>query len=57
MTVVERVVPRRDPHGAFGIAVQSQAYLSVTYDHRIVEGADAARFRTTIKTRPDWNLR
>jgi 2-oxoglutarate dehydrogenase E2 component (dihydrolipoamide succinyltransferase) len=49
--VVERVVPWRDPHGALGIAVRSQAYLSVTYDHRIVDGADAARFLTTIKTR------
>ena len=26
-------------------------YLSLTYDHRIVDGADAARFLTAIKHR------
>ena len=26
-------------------------YLALTYDHRIVDGADAARFLTTIKER------
>jgi 2-oxoglutarate dehydrogenase E2 component (dihydrolipoamide succinyltransferase) len=26
-------------------------YLALTYDHRIVDGADAARFLGTIKTR------
>jgi 2-oxoglutarate dehydrogenase E2 component (dihydrolipoamide succinyltransferase) len=34
-----------------GISVRSQIYLSATYDHRVVDGADAARFLTTIKTR------
>lgn len=49
--VVERVVPLRDPHGALGIAVRSQVYQSVTYDHRVVDGADAAGFLTAIKAR------
>ena len=26
-------------------------YLALTYDHRLVDGADAARFLTTIKGR------
>jgi 2-oxoglutarate dehydrogenase E2 component (dihydrolipoamide succinyltransferase) len=26
-------------------------YLALTYDHRLVDGADAARFLTTIKHR------
>jgi len=26
-------------------------YLALTYDHRIVDGADAARFLTTMKQR------
>jgi 2-oxoglutarate dehydrogenase E2 component (dihydrolipoamide succinyltransferase) len=26
-------------------------YLALTYDHRLVDGADAARFLTTIKQR------
>jgi 2-oxoglutarate dehydrogenase E2 component (dihydrolipoamide succinyltransferase) len=49
--VVERVVPQRDAQGTLAISVRSQVYLSVTYDHRVVDGADAARFLTTIKAR------
>jgi 2-oxoglutarate dehydrogenase E2 component (dihydrolipoamide succinyltransferase) len=26
-------------------------YLSLSYDHRIVDGADAARFLSTVKSR------
>jgi 2-oxoglutarate dehydrogenase E2 component (dihydrolipoamide succinyltransferase) len=26
-------------------------YLALSYDHRIVDGADAARFLTTVKAR------
>ena len=26
-------------------------YLALTYDHRIVDGAEAARFLTTLKSR------
>ena len=26
-------------------------YLALTYDHRLVDGADAARFLTTVKRR------
>ncbi|GAB86944.1 2-oxo acid dehydrogenase subunit E2 [Gordonia rubripertincta] len=48
--VVERVVPsRRD--GALSLDVRSMAYLSISYDHRVVDGADAARYLTTIKNR------
>ena len=47
-TVVERLVPtRRD--GGLRIDVRSMAYLSLSYDHRIVDGADAARFLTAVK--------
>jgi 2-oxoglutarate dehydrogenase E2 component (dihydrolipoamide succinyltransferase) len=49
--VVERLVPRRDAEGGLTIAVCSMVYLALTYDHRIVDGADAARFLTTIKQR------
>jgi 2-oxoglutarate dehydrogenase E2 component (dihydrolipoamide succinyltransferase) len=37
--------------GAEGIAVRSMVYLALSYDHRIVDGADAARFLTTVKAR------
>ena len=33
------------------IAVRSMVYLALSYDHRIVDGADAARFLTTMKER------
>jgi 2-oxoglutarate dehydrogenase E2 component (dihydrolipoamide succinyltransferase) len=49
--VVDRVVPWSDPHGFLGIAVRSMAYLSASYDHRVVDGADAARFLATVKAR------
>jgi len=49
--VVERVVPRRDSIGATVFDVRSMVYLSISYDHRIVDGADAARFVGAIKDR------
>ena len=33
------------------IAIRSMVYLSLSYDHRIVDGADPARFLSTIKSR------
>jgi pyruvate dehydrogenase E2 component (dihydrolipoamide acetyltransferase) len=50
-TVVKRPVVVTDP--AFGevIAVRSMVYLALTYDHRLVDGADAARFLNTVKSR------
>ncbi|ONI87277.1 dihydrolipoamide acetyltransferase [Saccharothrix sp. ALI-22-I] len=33
------------------IAIRSMAYLALTYDHRLVDGADAGRFLTTVKNR------
>jgi 2-oxoglutarate dehydrogenase E2 component (dihydrolipoamide succinyltransferase) len=49
--VVERVVPWRDPLGGIGFAVRSMVYLAATYDHRVVDGADAARFLSAVKAR------
>ena len=46
--VVERLVPTRHD-GELRIDVRSMAYLSISYDHRIVDGADAARFLTAVK--------
>jgi 2-oxoglutarate dehydrogenase E2 component (dihydrolipoamide succinyltransferase) len=50
-TVVKRPVVVQDENGGEGIAVRSMAYLALTYDHRLVDGADAARFLTWVKTR------
>ena len=49
-TIVRRpVVVEVD--GSETIAIRSMMYLALSYDHRIVDGADAARFLTTVKQR------
>ena len=50
-TVVKRPVVVEDAALGEVIAVRSMVYLALTYDHRIVDGADAARFLTTVKER------
>jgi 2-oxoglutarate dehydrogenase E2 component (dihydrolipoamide succinyltransferase) len=50
--VVKRPVVVPDPTtGTDGIAIRSIAYFALTYDHRLVDGADAARFLVTVKQR------
>ena len=49
--VVKRPVVVEDPALGEVIAVRSMAYLALTYDHRLVDGADAARFLVTVKNR------
>jgi pyruvate dehydrogenase E2 component (dihydrolipoamide acetyltransferase) len=50
-TVVKRAVVVEDPGLGEVIAVRSMVYLALTYDHRLVDGADAARFLVTVKGR------
>jgi pyruvate dehydrogenase E2 component (dihydrolipoamide acetyltransferase) len=50
-TVVKRAVVVEDPTLGEVITVRSMVYLALTYDHRLVDGADAARFLVTIKER------
>ena len=50
-TVVKRAVVVTDPALGEVIAVRSMVYLALTYDHRLVDGADAARFLSTVKSR------
>jgi len=40
-----------DESGNESIGVRSVCYLPLTYDHRLIDGADAGRFLTTIKHR------
>jgi 2-oxoglutarate dehydrogenase E2 component (dihydrolipoamide succinyltransferase) len=49
--VVKRPVVVTDSSGADVIAVRQMVYLALTYDHRLVDGADAARFLSAIKAR------
>ena len=50
-TVVKRPVVVEDPALGEVIAVRSMVYLALTYDHRLVDGADAARYLATVKNR------
>ncbi|WP_114905768.1 2-oxoglutarate dehydrogenase, E2 component, dihydrolipoamide succinyltransferase [Ornithinimicrobium murale] len=50
-SVVKRPVVVIDEDGGETIAIRSMVYLALTYDHRIVDGADAARFLGTVKER------
>ena len=49
--VVKRAVVVDDGDGGETIAIRSMVYLALSYDHRIVDGADAARFLTHMKQR------
>ena len=49
--VVKRPVVVTDNTGADVIAIRSMVYLALSYDHRIVDGADAARFLGAMKAR------
>jgi 2-oxoglutarate dehydrogenase E2 component (dihydrolipoamide succinyltransferase) len=49
--LVKRPVVIKDPRLGEVIAVRDMMYLSMSYDHRIVDGADAARFLSAVKAR------
>jgi 2-oxoglutarate dehydrogenase E2 component (dihydrolipoamide succinyltransferase) len=49
--VVRRPVVLAGANGDELIGIRSMAYLSLTYDHRLVDGADAARYLTSVKAR------
>jgi pyruvate dehydrogenase E2 component (dihydrolipoamide acetyltransferase) len=49
--VVKRAVVIEDPNLGELIVPRSMVYLALSYDHRIVDGADAARFLVTMKER------
>jgi 2-oxoglutarate dehydrogenase E2 component (dihydrolipoamide succinyltransferase) len=50
-SIVRRPVVTVDDAGADAIAIRSMVYLALTYDHRLVDGADAARFLTAMRQR------
>jgi len=49
--LVKRPVVVNDPKLGEVIAVRDMMYLSLSYDHRLVDGAEAARFLSTVKAR------
>ena len=49
--VVKRPMVVKGDDGGESIAIRSMVYLGLSYDHRVVDGADAARFLVTLKER------
>jgi len=49
--VVKRPVVMTGPAGDDVLAIRSMVYFALTYDHRVVDGADAARFLMAVKNR------
>ena len=47
--VVKRPVVVKGSDGNDQIAIRQMVYLALTYDHRLVDGADAARFLSSMK--------
>ena len=49
--IVKRPMVVKGEDGGETIAIRSMVYLGLSYDHRVVDGADAARFLVTLKER------
>ncbi|MET1034075.1 MAG: 2-oxoglutarate dehydrogenase, E2 component, dihydrolipoamide succinyltransferase [Arthrobacter sp.] len=49
--IVKRAVVVTNDEGDDTIAIRHMMYLSLTYDHRLVDGADAGRFLQTLRAR------
>lgn len=49
--VTKRPVVVTDENGQDSIAIRSMVYLALSYDHRLIDGADASRFLVAVKTR------
>ena len=49
--IVKRPMVVRGEDGGETMAIRSMVYLGLSYDHRVVDGADAARFLVTLKER------
>jgi len=49
--IVKRPMVLKSEDGGETIAIRSMVYLGLSYDHRVVDGADAARFLVTLKER------
>ncbi|MDO5710868.1 MAG: 2-oxoglutarate dehydrogenase, E2 component, dihydrolipoamide succinyltransferase [Micrococcales bacterium] len=50
-TIIKRPVVVKDEFGNEAIGIRSIMNLCLTYDHRVVDGADAGRFLTALKKR------
>jgi 2-oxoglutarate dehydrogenase E2 component (dihydrolipoamide succinyltransferase) len=49
--IVKRPVVVTDEHGNDSLAIRQMMYMSVTYDHRLIDGAYGAQFARAMKER------
>jgi 2-oxoglutarate dehydrogenase E2 component (dihydrolipoamide succinyltransferase) len=49
--VTKRAAIVKDADGLDAIAIRSMVYLALSYDHRIIDGADASRYLLQVKAR------
>ncbi len=49
--VTKRAAVVTDANGQDAISIRSMVYLALSYDHRLVDGADASRFLVDVKAR------
>ena len=49
--LVKRPVVVSDEYGNDAIAIRDMMFISMSYDHRLVDGAVAARFLSAVKAR------
>ena len=50
-TIVKRPMVVKAADGSESVAIRSMVYLSLSYDHRLVDGGDAARYLMEVKKR------
>jgi 2-oxoglutarate dehydrogenase E2 component (dihydrolipoamide succinyltransferase) len=48
-TIEKRPIVVTDDHGVDAIAIRTMCYFGITYDHRLVDGADADHFMNDVK--------
>ncbi|HYN22152.1 MAG TPA: 2-oxoglutarate dehydrogenase, E2 component, dihydrolipoamide succinyltransferase [Thermoanaerobaculia bacterium] len=48
-TIEKRPIVIEDENGNDALAIKTMCYLAITYDHRLVDGADADRFMIDVK--------
>lgn len=50
--VIERaVVMRRPDSGSWSVEIRTMVYLALSYDHRLIDGSDPARYLADVKQR------
>ena len=50
-TIVKRPAVVKDEYGNESIGIRNYIYLALSYDHRLIDGADAGRYLSAVKAR------